>query len=103
MRRNNQGGLDIAWGASSRGDTITRRLAEKMRKAGCWILFLGIESASQKIPDWIGKKITIEQIRKAVKTIERAGIQVLGSFIIGFAFQLTPLVLDFATLYNCNF
>ena len=55
-----------------------------MRKAGCWILFLGIESASQKILDWIGKKITIEQIRKAVKTIKRAGIQVLGSFIIGF-------------------
>ncbi|MCD6484686.1 MAG: radical SAM protein [Candidatus Odinarchaeota archaeon] len=77
-------GLDIAWGASSRVDTITRRLAEKMRKAGCWILLLGIESASQKILDWIGKKITIEQIRKAVKTIKRAGIQVLGSFIIGF-------------------
>jgi len=77
-------GLDIAWGASSRVDTITRRLAEKMRKAGCWILFLGIESASQKILDWIGKKITIEQIRKAVKTIKRAGIEVLGSFIIGF-------------------
>jgi len=27
--------LDIAWGTSSRVDTITRRLAEKMRKAGC--------------------------------------------------------------------
>jgi len=56
----------------------------KMRKAGCWILFLGIESTLQKILDWIGKRITIEQIRRAVKTIKRAGIQVLGSFIIGF-------------------
>jgi len=36
-----------------------------MRKAGYWILFLGIESASQKILDWIGKKITIEQVRRA--------------------------------------
>ena len=39
---------------------------------------------TKKILDWIGKKITIEQIIRAVKTIKRAGIQVLGSFIIGF-------------------
>ena len=55
-----------------------------MKKAGCWILFLGIESGSQKILDAIGKRITIEQAKEAVKIIKDAGIQVLGSFIIGF-------------------
>jgi radical SAM superfamily enzyme YgiQ (UPF0313 family) len=77
-------GLDISWGASSRVDTLSRRLVEKMRRAGCWILFLGIESGCQKILDAIGKRITIEQVRRAVGTIKKAGIQVLGSFIIGF-------------------
>jgi radical SAM superfamily enzyme YgiQ (UPF0313 family) len=77
-------GLDISWGASSRVDTITRGLAEKMRKAGCWILFLGIESGCQRILNAIGKKITIEHVKKAVKTVKQAGIKVLGSFILGF-------------------
>lgn len=77
-------GWDITWGASSRVDTITKKIAEKMKKAGCWILFLGIESGCQRILDAIGKRITIEQIKKAVKVVKDAGIKVLGSFIIGF-------------------
>jgi radical SAM superfamily enzyme YgiQ (UPF0313 family) len=48
------------------------------------VLFLGIESGCQKILDTVGKKITIEQARKAVKTVKKAGIKVLGFFIIGF-------------------
>ncbi|MEM3566843.1 MAG: radical SAM protein [Candidatus Bathyarchaeia archaeon] len=77
-------GLDISWGASSRVDTINRELAEKMRKAGCWIVYLGVESASQKILNVVGKRVTINQIIKAVKTLKEVGIQILGSFILGF-------------------
>jgi radical SAM superfamily enzyme YgiQ (UPF0313 family) len=77
-------GWDISWGASSRVDTLSKKLAEKMKKAGCWIIYLGIESGSQKILDAIGKRITLEQVRKAVKILKDSGIQVLGSFIIGF-------------------
>jgi radical SAM superfamily enzyme YgiQ (UPF0313 family) len=77
-------GWDISWGASSRVDTLSKKLAEKMKKAGCWIIYLGIESGSQKILDAIEKRITLEQVRKAVKILKDSGIQVLGSFIIGF-------------------
>ena len=77
-------GWDITWGASSRVDTITKKIAENMKKAGCWILFLGIESGCQRILDAMGKRITIGQVKKAVKVVKDAGIQVLGSFIIGF-------------------
>jgi radical SAM superfamily enzyme YgiQ (UPF0313 family) len=77
-------GWDISWGASSRVDTLSRKLAEKMKKAGCWIIYLGIESGSQRILDAIGKRITLEQVEKAVKILKDAGIKVLGSFIIGF-------------------
>ncbi len=77
-------GWDISWGASSRVDTLSEKLVKKMKKAGCWVIFLGIESGSQKILNAIGKRITIEQVRKAVKIVKDAGIKVLGSFIIGF-------------------
>jgi len=35
-----------------------------MKKAGYWIIYLGIESASQKILNQIGKEISISQIKK---------------------------------------
>jgi len=66
------------------GRHLSRKLVEKMKRAGCWILFLGIESGSQKILDSIGKRITLEQVRKAVNVVKEFEIQILGSFIIGF-------------------
>jgi len=77
-------GWDITWGASSRVDTLTRRLVEKMKRAGCWVLYLGIESGCQRILNGVGKRITLEQVKKAVRIVKNAGIEVLGSFIIGF-------------------
>jgi radical SAM superfamily enzyme YgiQ (UPF0313 family) len=99
-------GWDVSWGASSRVDTITRKLAEKMKKAGCWILFLGIESGCQRILDAMWKGITVEQIKRAVKMIKNAGIQVLGSFIIGFpedTMESIKQTIDFAKSLNLDY
>jgi len=99
-------GWDISWGASSRVDTLSKKLVEKMKKAGCWIIFLGIESGSQKILDAIGKRITLEQVKKAVKILKDAGIQVLGSFIIGFLQDTKETIketIKFAKNLNLNY
>lgn len=99
-------GWEISWGASSRVDTLSKRLVEKMKKAGCWIIFLGIESGSQKILDAIGKRITIAQAKKAVKIVKDAGIKVLGSFIIGFPQDTTETIketIKFAKSLNLDY
>jgi radical SAM superfamily enzyme YgiQ (UPF0313 family) len=99
-------GWDISWGASSRVDTLSKKLVEKMKKAGCWIIFLGIESGSQKILDAIGKGITLEQAKEAVKILKDAGIQVLGSFIIGFLQDTKETIketIKFAKSLNLNY
>lgn len=99
-------GWDISWGTSSRVDTLSRALVEKMKKAGCWILFLGIESGCQKILDAVGKRITVEQARKAVKIVKDAGIRVLGSFIIGFLQDTTETIketIKFAKSLNLDY
>lgn len=77
-----------------------------MRKAGCWILFLGIESGCQRILDKVGKRITIDQIKRAAKTIKNTGIQVLGSFIIGFPEDTTKSIkqtINFAKRLNLDY
>ncbi len=76
-------GLDVLWSASSRVNIITKKLAEKMKRAGCQAIYLGIESGCQRILDTINKGISLEQTRKAVKIVKKAGMQTAGSFIIG--------------------
>mgnify|MGYP000117784366 CR=1 FL=1 len=76
--------LDVSWSASSRVDTIDRDLAEEVKRGGCHTIYLGIESGSQKTLDFIDKGIKLEDSIRAVKILKRAGLRVLGSFIIGF-------------------
>jgi len=52
-------------------------------KAGVWNIFLGIESASQKMLDNMKKHITVEEYRRACKLIPEYGMKVQASFIIG--------------------
>jgi len=77
-------GLDIGWACSSRVDTINRSLLKKMRRAGCFLIYYGVESGSQRILNFIKKGIRIEQIKKAIIWTKEAGIKTLGSFMIGF-------------------
>ncbi|WP_297475675.1 radical SAM protein [Thermococcus sp.] len=77
-------GLDITWTASSRVNTFNEKVAKAMKAGGCHTVYFGIESGSQKTLDFIGKGITPEQSLEAVKTAKKAGLQALGSFIIGF-------------------
>ncbi|HID17512.1 TPA: radical SAM protein [Candidatus Bathyarchaeota archaeon] len=80
-------GLDISWGCSSRVDTITKETMEKMKEAGCSIIFIGVESASQKTLDLIGKGVTVDKAVKVVEWAKEVGIEVLASFVIGFPWE----------------
>ena len=98
--------LNLSWSASSRVNTITQRLADIMKKAGCHTIYLGIESGSQKILDLIQKGISVIQAEKAVQIVKRAGINALGSFIIGVPGETTKSIkktIRFAKRLNLNF
>jgi anaerobic magnesium-protoporphyrin IX monomethyl ester cyclase len=75
--------ISIGWTCNSRVDTVDRELLELMKKAGCWMISYGIESADQKVLDEAGKKITADQARKAVDAARQAGIKVSGHFVLG--------------------
>jgi anaerobic magnesium-protoporphyrin IX monomethyl ester cyclase len=77
-------GLDIPWACSSRVDTVSRSLLRKMKKAGCILIYYGVESGSQRVLNLMRKHIKIEQIIKAIKWTKEVGIEILASFIIGF-------------------
>jgi len=77
-------GLDIRWSASARVNLFSEDIARNMKMAGAHTVYFGIESGSQKILDFIGKGITPDLAKKSVGIANNAGLNTLGSFIIGF-------------------
>lgn len=53
------------------------------KEAGCWQTGFGIESGDQRVLNRINKKITLAQVRHAVRLAEEAGIDTFGFFIFG--------------------
>lgn len=78
-----QRGIKIDWKVLSRVDTVDYKILKYMKEAGCWIIFYGFESGSQKILDNIRKKQTVEQNIKAAELTRKAGIEMHGFFMIG--------------------
>ena len=76
--------LDMEWICEGRVDNASYQMFWETAKAGCRILYFGIESANQRILDYYNKRITPEQSKTAVRTARRAGADVrVGSFIVG--------------------
>ena len=76
--------LKVPWGVRGvRADRINKDMANKMQRAGCTHLAIGVESANPEILKRIGKKETIEDIANGIKILRSAGIKVTGQFMIG--------------------
>ena len=71
------------WGANGRVETVDFEMLSRMRQAGCVELNFGVESGSQKILDFLGKGITVEQIKRAFKWVNEVGINGGMYLIIG--------------------
>jgi radical SAM superfamily enzyme YgiQ (UPF0313 family) len=54
------------------------------RKAGCYRVYLGLESASDRILAAMKKQITLADIFKGVANAKKAGLEVHGYFMLGF-------------------
>lgn len=76
-------GLDIAWTCNSRVDTADPELLRLMRKAGCWMISFGIETGNQEVLDQTLKRTKVEEAEAAVNNAHKAGIKVVGHFILG--------------------
>jgi anaerobic magnesium-protoporphyrin IX monomethyl ester cyclase len=71
------------WWTEARVDVLDEEILTAMKRAGCSIISLGLESGSQRLLDLIKKNITLEQTRKTVELIHAAGIKSRASFILG--------------------
>ncbi|MBW2989712.1 B12-binding domain-containing radical SAM protein [Candidatus Woesearchaeota archaeon] len=75
--------LKINWTCNTRVDMVNEDILRAMKDAGCYMVFFGIESGSQKVLDKLNKGITIEQIKRGVSLCKKAGLETVGYFMIG--------------------
>lgn len=76
--------INLRWGCGTRADVVTKEILAKMQKAHCDEICFGVESGCQRIRDALKKKVSTEQIEKAIKWAKEAGIFVTASIIIGY-------------------
>jgi anaerobic magnesium-protoporphyrin IX monomethyl ester cyclase len=98
--------LPITWHAFARVDTVTPEILGTMADAGCSDVLYGVESGSQEILDRIGKRITLDQVRDAVRMGEKAGIRIFASFILGLPGETRETLratADFAKSLGCQY
>lgn len=76
-------GLRFRWTCNSRVDAVDPEMLQAMRRAGCWLVSWGIESACDPIRKHVRKGITDETIAQALRWSKEAGLMNWGYFIIG--------------------
>ncbi|MFX0200209.1 MAG: B12-binding domain-containing radical SAM protein, partial [Candidatus Hodarchaeota archaeon] len=83
-KRIRQEKLDIEWMCEGRVDNCSYEMLKELPKAGCKLIYFGIESANQRLLNYYNKKITPQQSENAIKTARKARIDmIIGSFIVG--------------------
>lgn len=99
-------GLKITWSANTRADTADLEMAKMMYKSGCRLVSIGVESGSQEMLEKMGKKITLNDVRRTVKVFKQAKIRIYNYFVIGLPWETEETVeetIKFAIELNSDF
>jgi radical SAM superfamily enzyme YgiQ (UPF0313 family) len=76
-------GIDFRWSCFTRVDGVDLKVLGHMRERGCDIVMYGFESITPRILENFRKKVSKDQIIKAITLTRKAGLKVGGLFIIG--------------------
>lgn len=76
-------GWKIQWMCYTRTNTVNKEILNIMKRAGCYMISFGIETADDDLLKIINKGLTTETNRKGIRLTREAGIQVTATFMIG--------------------
>ncbi len=76
--------LPVEWMANHRTDIDLHGLLPKMKTAGCWAMFFGIESGSARLQKQMKKGLKRADVVSTIKGLRDLGIASTCSFVIGF-------------------
>jgi len=78
-----ESGIQIAWKSDTRADVIDDEMAKWMKKSGCFMVALGIESANEQIRKNIKKYLNLDKAKKTIKILKKHEILAYALLMIG--------------------
>lgn len=86
--------LPIQWFGNARADNLTDpAFVHRLKRAGCWMLALGVESESDEVRKDMVKRLEREKIQIAFRNMRDAGVKSFAFFIFGYPGE-TPATMD---------
>jgi radical SAM superfamily enzyme YgiQ (UPF0313 family) len=86
--------LPVQWFGNARADNLTDpAFVHRLRRAGCWMLALGVESESDDLRKDMAKRLERQKIRTAFQNMRAAGIKSFAFFILGYPGE-TPATME---------
>ena len=77
--------LDVQWFGNARADNLQDpAFVDRLKRSGCWMLALGIETESDDTRKDMMKRLESEKIRKALINMRASGVKSFGFFILGY-------------------
>jgi len=86
--------LDVGWTIRSRVDSVSEKVLDALKEAGCHTIMYGIESSNPEILKVMKKDISIEKIRETLAYTHKIGIDMLGFFMLGYPGETAETVED---------
>lgn len=77
----NKRGVRIPFECISRADRLDEEVVKTLAEMGCYRLWNGSESGSQKVIDYMKRKVDVEEVRHVTHMLQKYGIQA-GMFIM---------------------
>jgi anaerobic magnesium-protoporphyrin IX monomethyl ester cyclase len=85
-----QRSLKIPFECISRSDCLNEEVVERLAEIGCYRLWLGAESGSQRVLDAMRRGVQVEDVQAKTKMLQRRGIQVGMFIMLGYEGESLP-------------
>jgi len=78
-----QRGLGISFNCIGRSNHLDQELLRLLKRAGCWMINLGVESGDQELISQHRQRAELDRVVEAVRMVRAAGIRAKGLFMMG--------------------
>lgn len=76
-------GTEVTWSCLTRPNTINGEIAAALRSAGCRRVYVGIESGSQGVIDYLNRGYKLDAVMDNLREVRDSGLEMVGWFIVG--------------------
>ena len=73
--------MNVRFECITRADRMNENVVQLLKRAGCFRVWIGAESGSQKVIDLMDRRVDVNQVRKMIQLSKKCGIKA-GTFIM---------------------